>query len=163
MDSYALLKLIHEIMVTTVKDYQPYTYTCAPHSINLSCANYCCSQAKSSCDEHALVETCDSFIASKNDELKRENKMLKMELSRLKDKYHVQPSQDFRDHMMKKFKKGSIVTCAKLSQINLKISYQKVDKPKIKKKAHVKCFKCITLGHFSSECPNKRNDQEKTS
>jgi hypothetical protein len=89
-------------------------------------------------------------MASENDELKRENEMLKMELSRLKGKGHVQQSQDNRDHMVKKFEKGSIVTCTKLSQIDLKTSYQKVDKLKIKKKAHVKCFECSTLGHFSS-------------
>jgi hypothetical protein len=65
--------------------------------------------------------------------------------------------------MVKKLEKGSIVTCTKLSQINLKTSYQKVDKLKIKKKAHVKCFECSTLGHFSSECPNKKSDQAKPS
>jgi hypothetical protein len=56
----------------------------------------------------------------------------------LKGKGHVQPSQDNRDHMVKKLEKGSIVTYTKLPQINLKTSYQKVDKLKIKKKAHVK-------------------------
>jgi hypothetical protein len=81
MDSYALLESAHEVMITKVKDFEPHTCTCAPHSIDLSCANSCCSQAKPSCDEHVLVETCDNLIASKNDELKRENKMLKMELS----------------------------------------------------------------------------------
>ncbi|WP_428739587.1 hypothetical protein, partial [Sulfurimonas sp.] len=81
----------------------------------------------------------------------------------MKDKDHVQPSQDNRDHMVKKLEKGSTITCAKLPQINLKTSYQKVDKPKIKKKAHVKCFECSTLGHFSSECPNKKSDQAKPS
>jgi hypothetical protein len=50
-----------------------------------------------------------------------------------------------------------------LPQINLKTSYQKFDKPKIKKKAHVKLFECSTLRHFSSECPNKINDQAKPS
>jgi hypothetical protein len=89
IDSYALLESAHEVMVIKVKDYQPYNCTCAPPSIDLSCANSCCSQAKLSCDEHVLVETCDSFIASENDELKRENKMLKMKLSQLKDKGHV--------------------------------------------------------------------------
>jgi hypothetical protein len=132
-------------------------------SIDLSGANSCCSQTKPSCDEYVLIETCDSFITSENDELKRGNEMLKMKLSRLKDKGHVQPSQDNRDHMVKKLEKGSTITCAKLSQINLKTSYQKVDKPKIKKKAHAKCFKCSTLGHFSSECPNKKSDQAKPS
>jgi hypothetical protein len=89
--------------------------------------------------------------------------MLKMKLSRLKGKGHMQPFQDNRDHMVKKLEKGSTTTCAKLLQINLKTSYQKVDKPKIKKKAHVKCFECSTLGHFSFECPNKKCDQAKPS
>jgi hypothetical protein len=110
-------------MVTTVKDSQPHTCTCAQPSIDLYCANSCCSQAKPSCDEHVLVETCDSLIASENDELKGENEMLKMELSQLKCKGHVQPSQDNRDHMVKKPEKGSIITCTKLLQINLKTSY----------------------------------------
>jgi hypothetical protein len=159
INSYALLESTHEVMVTKVKDSQPHTCTYAPPSIDLSCANSCCSQAKLSCDDYVLVETCDSFITSENDELKRENEMLKIELSQLKGKSHVQPSQDSRDHIVKKLEKGSTITCAKLPQINLKISYQKVDKTKIKKKTHVKCFKCSTLGHFSSKCPNKKSDQ----
>jgi hypothetical protein len=135
MDSYVLIESAHEVMVTTVKDSQPHTCICAQPSIDLSCANSYYSQAKSSCEENVLIQTCDSLIASENDELKRENEMLKMELSRLKDKVHVQPSQDNRDHMLKKLEKGSTITCAKLPQINLKISYHKVDNPKIKKKA----------------------------
>jgi hypothetical protein len=154
MESYALLESAHEVMIITVKDSQPHTCTCVQYSIDLSCTNSCCSQAKSS---------CDSLIASENNELKRENEMVKMELSRSKDKGHVQPSQDNRDHMVKKFKKGSTITCAKLPQINLKTSYQKVDKPKIKKKAQVKCFECVTLGHFLSKYPNKKSDQAKPS
>jgi hypothetical protein len=163
INSYALLESAHEVMVTKVKDFEPHTCTCAPPSLDLSCANSYCSQAKSSCDEHVLVETCDSFITNENDELKRENEMLKMELSRLKGKDHVQPSQDNSGHMVKKLKKGSTVTCAKLPQINLKASYQKVNEPKIKKKAHVKCFECSILGHFLSECPNRKSDQAKPS
>jgi hypothetical protein len=148
-------------MIAKMKNSQPHTCTCAPLSIDLSCANYCCSEAKPSCDEHVIVETCDDFIASENDELKRENEMPKAELCRLQGKGHVQPSQDNRGHMMKKPEKGSTITCAKLPQINLKTSYQKVDKTKIKKKAHVKCFECSTLGHFSLKCPNKKSDQAK--
>jgi hypothetical protein len=72
MDSYALLESAHEVMVTTVKDSQPHTCICAQPSIDLSCANSCCSQAKPSCDECVLVETCDSLLANENDELKRE-------------------------------------------------------------------------------------------
>jgi hypothetical protein len=150
-------------MVTKVKNSKPHTCTCAPHSIDLSYANSCYSQAKPSYGEHVLIEICYSFIASENDELKRENELLKIELSQLKDKGHVQLSQDNRDHMVKKLEKGSTVICAKLPQINLKTSYQKVDKTKIKKKSYVKCFECSTFGHFSSECPNKKNDQAKLS
>jgi hypothetical protein len=54
---------------------------CTTFSIDLSYANSCCSQVKSSCDEHVLVENCDNLIASKNDELNREVEMLKMKLS----------------------------------------------------------------------------------
>jgi hypothetical protein len=158
MHSYTLLESAHEVIVTTVKDYQPHTCTYAQPYIDLSCANSYCSQAKPSCDEHVLVETYDSLIVSENDELKREDKMLKMKLSRLKGKDHVQPSQYNRDHMVKKLEKGSTITCTKLPQINLKTTYQKVDKLKIKKKAHVKCFEWSTLGQFSSECPNKKSD-----
>jgi hypothetical protein len=50
----------------------------------------------------------------KNDELKRENEMLKMELSRLKGKGHVQPFQDNFDHMVKKLESESTITCDKL-------------------------------------------------
>jgi hypothetical protein len=163
IDSYAMLEATHEIMLTTVKFSQAHTCTCAPHSIDLSCANSWCSQAKPSCDEHVLIETYDNLIASENDELKREIEMLNMELSRLKGKSHVQPFQDNRDDMVKNLEKGSTITCAKLPQIILKKSYQKMDKPKIKKKSHVKCFECTTLGHFSSECPNKKDDQAKLS
>jgi hypothetical protein len=163
MDSHALLEVTNDVMVTSVKDFQSHTCTCAPYFIDLSCANFCDSQAKPSCDEHVLVETCNSLIASENDELKRENKMVKMELSQLKGKNHVQPSQDNCDHIVKKLEKLSTVTCVKLSQINLKITYQKVDKTRIKKKAHVECFECSTLRHFSSKCLNKKNDQVKLS
>jgi hypothetical protein len=163
MDSYALLESTHEVMLIMVKSSQPHTCTCAPHYIDLSYANSCDSQANASCDEHVLIKTCDSLIASENDELKRENKMLKIELSQLKGKSHVQPSQDNHDHMVKKLEKGSTATSTKLAQINLKTSYQKDDKTNIKKKSYVKCFKCSTLGHFSSECPNKKNDQAKSS
>jgi hypothetical protein len=44
-----------------------------------------------------------------------------------------------------------------------KTYYQNVGKIGIKKKAHVECFECSTLGHFSSECSNKKNDQAKLS
>jgi hypothetical protein len=80
-DSYALLESAHEVMVTKVKDSQSHTCTCAQLSIDLSCTNSCCSQSNLSCDEHVLIKTCDSLITSENDELKRENEIIKIELS----------------------------------------------------------------------------------
>jgi hypothetical protein len=41
IDSYALLESAYEVMVTKVKDSKPHTCTCAPPSIDLSCANSC--------------------------------------------------------------------------------------------------------------------------
>jgi hypothetical protein len=68
-------------MVTAITNSQPHTYTCAPILLILSCANFYCSQSKSSCDEHVRIETYDNLITSENDEFKRENEMLKIELS----------------------------------------------------------------------------------
>jgi hypothetical protein len=50
IDSYALLEPTHEVMLTMVKSPQSHTCICIPHSIDLSCANSCYSQAKLSCD-----------------------------------------------------------------------------------------------------------------
>jgi hypothetical protein len=86
-----------------------------------------------------------------------------MELSQLKGKGHMEPSQDNHDHMVKKLEKVLTIKCAKLPQIDLKKYYQKMDKLKIKKKAHVECFECSTLRHFLSKCPNKKSDQAKLS
>jgi hypothetical protein len=70
--THALLETTHEVMVTTVKKFQSHICTCASHSIDLSCANSYCSQAKPSCDKHVFIETYDNLITSENYELKRE-------------------------------------------------------------------------------------------
>jgi hypothetical protein len=44
MDSYTLLESAHDVMITTVKDSQSHTCTCIQRSIDLSCANSCCSK-----------------------------------------------------------------------------------------------------------------------
>jgi hypothetical protein len=68
----------------------------------------------------------------------------------------VQTSQDNSDYVVKKLENGSTTTCTKLSQINLKKSYQKMDKPNIKKKAHAKCFECSTLNTFHPNVPIRK-------
>jgi hypothetical protein len=81
-----------------------------------------------SCNENAVVKTCDSLIGKKNDELKQEVKWLRGRLASLMGKgkhdeeqvdisqdmkSKVQPSQDNRDPMVKKLEKGATVTCYK--------------------------------------------------
>ncbi|TVU17092.1 hypothetical protein EJB05_33105, partial [Eragrostis curvula] len=154
IEAHALLEISHEVVLTMVKSYQPHTCNCTSTemSIDLSCANVCCSQVKPSCDEHILVETCDDFIASENDNLMREVEKLKNELRVLKGKGHVQPSQDNRDDMVKKLEKGSTVTCAKSPSNKLKKIHDK--------SAQVIYLKCSSsMGHFASKCPSKKIDQ----
>jgi hypothetical protein len=81
-----------------------------------------------SCNENVVVETCDSLIGKKNDELKQEVKWLRERLASLMGKgknngeqvdisqdmkSEVQPSQDKCDPMVKKIEKGATVTCYK--------------------------------------------------
>ena len=68
------------------------------------------------CFENVVVESCDDFIAKKNDELKQEVQKLMKDLARLKEKgieNNVQSSQDNHEDMVKKLEKGSTVTCSK--------------------------------------------------
>ncbi|TVU24875.1 hypothetical protein EJB05_27338, partial [Eragrostis curvula] len=160
-ESHAMLEISHEVVLTMVKSYQSHTCNCTSTkmSIDLSCANICCSQVKPSCDEHIIVETCDDFIASENDNLVREVEKLKKDLRVLKGKGHVQPSQDNRDDMVKKLEKGSIVTCAKNPSNKLKKIHDKSDKQMFKKKAQVMYLECSSIGHFASKCPSNKIDQ----
>ena len=80
--------------------------------IDESCSNPC----NEKCHEDVLVESCDDFIAKKNDDLKQEVEMLMKDLARLKGKSiesNVQSSQDNREDMVKKLEKRSTVTCSK--------------------------------------------------
>ena len=76
VDSHALLEVAHEVVVISVKLYQPLTHTCT-HSqvpIILSCDKLCCSEATNSCVQHVASDSCDDLIAQENDELKRKVK-----------------------------------------------------------------------------------------
>ncbi|TVU02053.1 hypothetical protein EJB05_52419, partial [Eragrostis curvula] len=161
VEAHALLEISHEVVLTMVKSYQPHTCNCTSTqmSIDLPCANICCSQVKPSCDEHIIVETCDDFIASENYNLVREVEKLKNELRVLRGKSHVQPSQDNRDDMVKKLEKGSTVTCTKSPINKLKEIHDKSDKQMFKKKAQVMYLECSSIGHFASKCPSKKIDQ----
>jgi hypothetical protein len=58
--------------------------------------------------EQILVETCDYAIGNENDHLKREVKKLELEVNKLKKQAKVQPPQDNRSNMVKKFERGRI-------------------------------------------------------
>ena len=115
-DSHAMLEVAHEVVLTSVKSYQPlsHTCTCSPVQTMLSCDKPCCSQATNTCVEHVVPETCDDLIVEENDQLKREVEELKIEMIKSKSKGQVQPSQDNCDDMVKKLEKGSNLTTSAL-------------------------------------------------
>jgi hypothetical protein len=83
---------------------------CSVNSINFICANVCCSQSQQSSVEKINVDTCDDLIAEENDVLKLELKKLKLQMVKLQGKALGQPTQDSRDHMVKKIESGTTVT-----------------------------------------------------
>jgi hypothetical protein len=93
-----------------------------------SCTDLIDEYCSPSFDENVVVETCDSLIGKKNDELKQKVKWLRERLANLMGKgkndeeqvdisqdmkSKVQRSQDNRDPMVKKLEKGATVTCYK--------------------------------------------------
>ena len=97
------------------------------------------------------MEDCNDDLALENEVLKQEVERLSQDLSKLKGKSVVQPSQDNHETMVKKLEKESTVQ----NSCNL-IHKSKESKSQTKKKdlAHVKCFKCSKLGHYASMCSN---------
>jgi hypothetical protein len=87
-DEHAMLQVSHEVVVTSVKHFQPLTQkcTCSFNSINFVCANACCSQSQQSSVEQIHVDSCDDLIAEENDLLKREVQRLENEMVELKRK-----------------------------------------------------------------------------
>ena len=124
--------------------------------IDESCSNPC----NEKCYENVVVESCDDLIAKENDELKQEVERLMKDLARLKGKSIVQSSQDNREDMVKKFEKGSTVTCSMCHQESHKsnkCSQQKKKLPdeKNKKKLTIKSSLIYTK-------PNQRNKSNST-
>ena len=81
-----------------------------------SCIDLIDESCSNPCNENVVLELCDDLIAKENDELKQKVERLMKDLYRLKGKgieSNVQPSQDNCEDMVKKFEKGSTVTCSK--------------------------------------------------
>ena len=123
-----MLEVAHEVVVTTVKSYQPHTHKCTYTQVSstLSCANNCCSQASQPSVELVLVETCDDSITKENEELKEEVERLRRDLIQWKGKCNAQLSQDNREDMVKKLEKGSTEACIKPHQEGHKSNNGKV-------------------------------------
>uniref|UniRef100_K3YZS8 CCHC-type domain-containing protein n=1 Tax=Setaria italica TaxID=4555 RepID=K3YZS8_SETIT len=159
VESYAILHIAHEVIITSVKSIQTLSHTCSCSQVNvdLSCTKICCSQATQSSIEHVFVESCNDLIAQEKDELIQEAERLKKDLSELKGKSQVQPSHDNCEIMVKKLEKGSTVTYS-APQLHLKISKSKIQEKN--KFEHVKCFNCSKMGHFASTCSTKLKGKE---
>jgi len=116
------------------------------------------------CFENIVVESCDDLIAKENNELKQEVQSLMKDLASLKGKSiksNVQPSQDNRKDMVKKFEKVSTVTCSKCHKKGHKSnkcsqSKKKLSDEKNKKKLTIKSSLIYTK-------PNRRNKSNSTS
>jgi hypothetical protein len=122
-DEHVMLQVSHEVVVTSVRHFQPLTQkcTCSFNSINFMCANACCSQSQQSSIEQIYVDSCDDLIAEENDLLKLEVQRLENEMVELKRKTLGQPTQDNRDHMVNKLELGTTVTRSS-SQQKYKVS-----------------------------------------
>jgi hypothetical protein len=88
------LPSLHEVVVTSVKHFQPHTQecTCSPNFTNSICDNACCSQSQQSSIEQINVDSCDDLIDEENDLLKLEVQRLECERVKLKGKNLGQPT-----------------------------------------------------------------------
>src|SRR6185437_14542159 len=92
-----------------------------------------------------------------NEVLKQEVERLSQDLSKLKGKGVVQPSQDTRETMVKKLEKGSTM------QNSCKLIHKsKEAKSQARKKNmdHIKCYNCSNMGHYASMCSIKIEGQQ---
>jgi hypothetical protein len=141
-----MLEVAHEVVITSVKSYQPLTHTLTrtPSQLNISCTNECASQASQSSIEQNLLE---------NHELKEEVERLRKNVIRLKDKEKAQPSQDNRENMVKKLERGSNLASYKIQQKN----HTSCNTNATKSKKHGKrvCYGCGLYGHEWAMCPHK--------
>jgi hypothetical protein len=161
MDSYIMLEMAHEVMLTNLKSYQPHMCTCVEIKTILTCVNNCCYQASQSFIELEISGISDISITQENKELKEEVGRLRRSLTLLKGKCHAQPSHDNRDNMVKKLEKGTTVACTNPLQNNAKFPKKGMSKHQEKKaKAHDKCLNhastCSTQGNKQATLPNKR-------
>jgi hypothetical protein len=176
MNDHIMLDIAHEVVIENLKSQQPHSCTCIQIETILSCANACCSSASKSSFELEFLETKDDPCQ----EIKEENKRLRMSLTQLKGNCTAQSSQDNDDHMVKKLETGTTVACTKSLEENVK-DLRNVKRKQQKKKINTsvkslnhasmqgdiqcndqatlhtkkskKCSECFEKGHLISSCP----------
>jgi hypothetical protein len=116
MDDHTILNIAHEVVIENLKFQQPHSCTCIQIEAILPCAKACCSSTSKSSFELEFAGTKDDTYQK----LKEENERLKMSLTQLKGKFIAQPSQDNRDHMVKKLETETTVACTKSLEENVK-------------------------------------------
>jgi hypothetical protein len=116
MDDHIMLNIAHEIVIGNLKSQQPHSCTCIQIETILPCANACCPSTSKSSFELEFAGTKEDTYQK----LKEENERLKMSLTQLKGKCIAQPSQDNRDHMVKKLETGTTVACTKSLEENVR-------------------------------------------
>jgi hypothetical protein len=84
MDDHIMLNIAHEVVIENLKFQQPHSCTCIQIETILPCANACCPSTSKSFFELEFPGTKDNTCQ----ELKEENKRLKMSLTQLKGKVH---------------------------------------------------------------------------
>jgi len=147
VDSFVNLRVAHEVIVTMVKSYKQIVNTYSQNE----------NKEKQSWYEQVIVEDCNDDLALENEVLKQEVERLSLDLSKLKGKSVVQPSQDNRETMVKKLEKGSTV------QNSCKLIHKsKESKSQARKKNmdHIKYYKCSNMGHYASVCSIKIEGQQ---
>jgi hypothetical protein len=176
MDDHIILDISHEVVIENLKSQQPHSCTCIQFETILPCANACCPSTSKSSFELEFAGTNDDTYQK----LKEENERLKMNLTQLKGKCIAQPSQDNRDHMVKKLEMGTTVACTKPLEENIKdlrIAKRREQKKKINTSSknlnhasikgniqgnnqatlhtneNKKCSECFEKGHLIRSCP----------
>ncbi|RCV21612.1 hypothetical protein SETIT_4G151900v2 [Setaria italica] len=145
LESYAILDITHEVVITSVKSIQPltHTYSCSQVEINSFSTNPCCSQEIQSSIEHVFVESCDDLVAQSNDELMKESKIQEE----------------------KKFEHIKCFNCSKIrhfasrcpNKLTKKETHSKRERSHPKQRI---CYKCKEKGHIGVACTIAINGDE---
>jgi hypothetical protein len=181
MDDHIMLNIAHEVVIENLKSQQPHLCTCIQIETILPCVNACCPSTSKSSFELEIAGTKDDTYQK----LKEENERLKMSLTQLKGKRIAQPSQDNRDHMVKKLEMGTTVACSKsleenvkdlrnakrreqkekintssksLNHASIKGNIQGNNQVTLHTKRSEKCSECFEKGHSIRSCPYIKND-----